>query len=58
MKATPLTKNESLIDPPVTYLIPIKSLSKRFVSSFSTADTTNYPKKVLYEDKSFELSAV
>jgi hypothetical protein len=40
LKATPETRNESLIDPPVTYLIPINSLSKRFVSSFSTADTT------------------
>lgn len=34
LNATPLTKNESLIDPPVTYLIPIKSLSRRLVSSF------------------------
>jgi hypothetical protein len=40
LKATPLTKKESLIDPPVTSLIPIKSLSRRLVSSFSTAETT------------------
>ena len=40
LKATPLTKKESLIDPPVTYLIPIKSLSSKVVSNFSTAETT------------------
>lgn len=34
LNATPETKNESLIDPPVTYLIPIKSLSNKLVSSF------------------------
>jgi hypothetical protein len=37
LKATPFTKNESIIDPPVTIFIPIKSLSKRLLSSFSTA---------------------
>ena len=47
LNATPLTKKESLIDPPVTYLIPIKSLSNKLVSSFSTAETTISAKKVL-----------
>lgn len=58
LKATPLTRNESLIDPPVTSLIPIKSLSRRFESSFYTAETTIYAKKFLYDERSFELSAV
>jgi hypothetical protein len=47
LNATPETKNESLIDPPVTYLIPIKSLSNKLVSSFYTAETTISAKKVL-----------
>jgi len=38
--ATPLTKNESVTDPPVTILIPIKSLSNKLVSNLSTAYTT------------------
>lgn len=58
LKATPLTRNESLIDPPVTSLIPIKSLSRRFESSFSTAETTISAKKFLYDERSFELRAV
>jgi hypothetical protein len=37
LNATPSTKNESVMDPPVTILIPIKSLSKRFGSNLSTA---------------------
>ena len=36
LKATPSTKNESVIEPPVTCLIPIKSLSLK-PSNFSTA---------------------
>jgi hypothetical protein len=47
LKATPLTRKESLMDPPVTSLIPMSSLSRREVSSFSTADTTISAKKVL-----------
>lgn len=47
LKATPETRKESLIEPPVTSLIPIKSLSKRVVSNFYTAPTTISAKKVL-----------
>lgn len=37
LKPTPLTKNESVTEPPVTNLIPINSLSNKFVSKVSTA---------------------
>jgi len=37
LKATPSTTIDSVIDPPVTDLIPTKSLSKRFGSNFSIA---------------------
>lgn len=37
LKATPSTKNDSVTDPPVTYLIPTKSLSNKLGSNLSTA---------------------
>jgi hypothetical protein len=46
-KATPSISIDSLIEPPRTYLIPIKSLSNRLVSRLSTAETTISPKNVL-----------
>ena len=46
LKATPSTKNESVIDPYVTCLIPIKSLSLNH-SSFSIASTIIFEKNFL-----------
>jgi len=37
LNATPLTKKDSVTDPPVTIFIPIISLSNKFVSNVSTA---------------------
>jgi len=37
LNATPSTKNDSVTEPPVTILIPMRSLSNKFLSSLSTA---------------------
>lgn len=53
-----MTKKESVTDPPVTLLIPIKSLSNKLVSNFSTAETTISAKCYLYPESNLELRAV
>lgn len=53
-----MTKKESVTDPPVTSLIPIRSLSSRVVSRVYTADTTSSLKYPLYPESNFELRAV
>jgi hypothetical protein len=57
LKATPSTKKESVIDPPVTFLIPIRFLS-RSDSRCSTALTTISEKNSLYLEIIFELREV
>lgn len=44
LKATPSTKNDSVIDPPETYLNPTKFLSNKLLSNISTAPTTSSAK--------------
>ena len=57
LNATPSTKNESVIEPPVTCFIPIKSLSL-YPSNFYTASTTIFVQNSLSFAINFEFNEV